>query len=108
MPVEDIDARTLGVTFVNRFVLSGAPAEFEEAFARTAAFLAGRDGFLGYTLLQHVDDPSAYVNIARWRDAPSFHAAVADPAFGPHARELRAIADSEPNLYTPRLSEGAA
>jgi monooxygenase len=88
------------VTFVNRFTVSVAPAEFERVFAETSRFMAHQDGYLGNTLLRHMDREHSYVNIARWRDAGCFRKAVAHPAFAPHAAALRAISTSEPNLYT--------
>ena len=95
------------VTFVNRFTLRVAPDEFERAFARTTAFMRRQPGFLGHTLLRHVDHQDRYVNVARWRDVASFRRAVAHPDFPHHAAALRALCGSEPNLYTPRQVEPA-
>ncbi|MFE6458621.1 antibiotic biosynthesis monooxygenase family protein [Streptomyces cinereoruber] len=91
-------------TFVNSFTLRTSPEMFEEIFARTARFLEDRPGFLGYTLVRHVDEPDRYVNIARWSDPAAFRAAVTDAAFAPHAQALRAVSTSSSNLYVERRS----
>ncbi|WP_323183575.1 SDR family oxidoreductase [Streptomyces virginiae] len=90
-----------GVTFVNTFTLSASPAEFEAAFARTSQYMARQPGFIEHTLVRHMKDPGRYVNIARWRDAGSLQRAVARPEFLEHAAALRALASSDPQLYTP-------
>jgi monooxygenase len=98
---------TSGVTFINRFTVHGSPAEFERVFADTSAFMSRQDGFVAHTLLRHLQEPASYVNIAHWRDVPSFQRAVAQPAFQPHAAAIRALSTSEPNLYAPRWSVSA-
>jgi deoxynogalonate / 12-deoxyaklanonic acid monooxygenase len=99
---DGLEDPSAGVTFVNRFTVNAPPADFERIFAETSEFLARQDGFLGNTLLRHVEERHSYVNIAHWRDADCFRRALADPGFGPHAAALRAISTSEPNLYLPR------
>ncbi|GAA2719572.1 MULTISPECIES: antibiotic biosynthesis monooxygenase family protein [Streptomyces] len=91
-------------TFVNRFTLRTSPEDFERIFARTARFMKDRPGFLGHTLVRHLDDPHNYVNIARWADVESFRAAVAHPEFRPHAEALRAVSTSASDLYLDRMS----
>ncbi|MEU0991297.1 antibiotic biosynthesis monooxygenase family protein [Streptomyces sp. NPDC005953] len=97
-----------GVTFINTFTLSATPEEFEEAFSRTAEFMARQPGFVEHTLMRHTTDGSRYVNIARWDDAQSLRRAVAQPEFQPHAAALRALSTSEPHLYLPRTTVRAA
>ncbi|MFI6857138.1 antibiotic biosynthesis monooxygenase family protein [Streptomyces sp. NPDC050416] len=92
------------VTFVNSFTLRTTPEEFEDVFARTARYMEHQPGFLGYTLVRHVEQPQAYVNIARWADVTSFRAAVGQAGFRPHAEALRAISTSSSNLYLERHS----
>jgi deoxynogalonate / 12-deoxyaklanonic acid monooxygenase len=91
-----------GVTFVNRFTIHASAEEFERTFATTSSFLSRQAGFVRNTLLRSVTGENFYINIADWRDAESFHKAVQDPAFVPHAEALRALSTSEPMLYTPR------
>ncbi|GHB16600.1 hypothetical protein GCM10010377_02880 [Streptomyces viridiviolaceus] len=91
-------------TFVNSFTLRATPEEFEDAFARTARFMERQPGFLGYTLVRHLEEPHSYVNIARWKDVASFRAAVGHAEFRPHAEALRAISTSRSNLYLERHS----
>ncbi|MFJ8229481.1 putative quinol monooxygenase [Streptomyces sp. NPDC094448] len=90
------------VTFVNRFTVHASEEEFEKAFAETGRYLADRDGFLRYTLHRHAEDPTRWVNIAHWRDARAFRAAVGAPSFAPHAAAVRKLGTSEPGLYVPR------
>nr|3KG1_A Chain A, SnoaB [Streptomyces nogalater]3KG1_B Chain B, SnoaB [Streptomyces nogalater]3KG1_C Chain C, SnoaB [Streptomyces nogalater] len=96
------------VTFVNRFTVHGAPAEFESVFARTAAFFARQPGFVRHTLLRERDKDNSYVAIAVWTDHDAFRRALAQPGFLPHATALRALSTSEHGLFTARqtLPEG--
>ncbi|QLQ36628.1 antibiotic biosynthesis monooxygenase family protein [Micromonospora robiginosa] len=97
-----------GVVFVNRFLVHAPAEDFERTFSETSEFMAGRPGFVAHTLVRHVGQPGAYVNVAYWRDEESFRRALADPGFAPHAAALRALATSEPNLYRPVLRREAA
>ncbi|MFI2346159.1 antibiotic biosynthesis monooxygenase family protein [Streptomyces sp. NPDC019443] len=94
--------RAGNVTFVNRFTVAGEPDDFEKVFARIAEFMTAQPGILGYTLSRHVDDPKRYVNIARWENVQALRAAVAEPDFQEHVRELRQLAESESELYVER------
>lgn len=96
------------ITFINRFTVHGAPEEFERVFASTSEFMARQPGFLDHTLLRHLDDRAAYVNIACWSDEKSLRRAVTRPEFAPHAAALRVLSTSEPNLYSPRLRHDTA
>jgi heme-degrading monooxygenase HmoA len=96
------------VTFVNRFTLQAPPDEFERLFAETARFMAEQPGFIGFSLMRHLERADQYVNIAHWTDVESFRRAVSQPEFRPHAEALRAISRSESDLYLPRQIVGAA
>lgn len=103
MQPNDLDPTGNGVvTFVNRFTVHASPEEFVKAFAETGRFLADRDGFLRYTLHQHAEDPTRWINIAHWRDADAFRAAVSGPSFPRHAAAIRELSTGEPGLYVPR------
>ncbi|MFE7842127.1 antibiotic biosynthesis monooxygenase family protein [Streptomyces sp. NPDC057474] len=95
------------ITFINRFDVTGPAAEFEEAFDTTSAFFAAQPGFIRHRLLQHVDAPHLYVNIADWDDQDSFQKALSRPEFAAHRARLRALSSSDPNLYTPLLERVA-
>jgi deoxynogalonate / 12-deoxyaklanonic acid monooxygenase len=99
-PLGNADA----VTFVNRFTVHGPPGEFERTFRLSCVFMAEQDGYLGNTLLRHLDDEHQYVNIARWRDVRDFRQAVTHPSFDTHRDALRALAVGEPGLYRPQWS----
>lgn len=90
-----------GVTFVNTFMLSAPPEEFEAAFALTSQFMARQPGFREHTLVRHAEDPRRYVNIARWDEAEALRRAVEQPEFRKHAAALRMLADSDPHIYAP-------
>lgn len=98
---------TATVTLINRFTVHGDPTEFERAFAATSAFLTGQPGFVEHTLLRHGRDGDSYVNVARWTDAGALRAATGHPDFTEHALALRALATTDPQLFTPRLSHAA-
>ncbi|MGP4001265.1 antibiotic biosynthesis monooxygenase family protein [Streptomyces sp. 8N706] len=91
------------ITFINRFDVTGSPAEFEQAFDRTSAFFAAQPGFLRHRLLHHVEESGRYVNVADWEDEQSFRRALEQPEFAAHRTALRALSSSEPGLYTPLL-----
>ncbi|GGN33649.1 antibiotic biosynthesis monooxygenase family protein [Streptomyces fuscichromogenes] len=95
------------ITFVNRFEVHGSVEEFERAFDATSAFFTARPGFLGHRMLRHADQPGRYVNIADWESREHFEQALAHPEFGPHAKALRALAGSDPNVYTLVLERTA-
>jgi monooxygenase len=95
------------ITFINRFNVTGPTDEFETAFDATSAFFAAQPGFLNHRLLQHVDEPHLYVNIADWKDEESFRAALARPEFAAHRTTLRTLSNSDPNLYVPLLERVA-
>jgi monooxygenase len=94
MSVEGTD-----VTFVNRFTVHGDSAEFERVFADTAVFLTRQPGFIRHTLVRHLTEPGSYVNIAHWSSETDLRRAVGLPEFQAHAKALRAVSSSEPNLY---------
>lgn len=103
MQPNDLDPTGSGVvTFVNRFTVHSSPEEFLKAFTETGRYLADQDGFLRYTLHQHAEDPTRWVNIAHWRDTHAFRAAVSAPSFPQHAAAIRELSTSEPGLYVPR------
>lgn len=88
------------VTLLNSFTVSGPAEEFEKAFAETSAYFAGQPGFIEHSLLKKLDEPGAYVNVARWTDQRSLRQAVAQPEFQPHEAALRALATSNPRLFS--------
>lgn len=97
------------VTLLNSFTVSGPAEEFEKAFHDTSAYFAGQPGFIEHSLLKKLDEPGAYVNVARWTDQRSLRQAVAHPDFQSHEAALRALAVSNPKLFSVCFSvEGAA
>ncbi|WP_416985328.1 antibiotic biosynthesis monooxygenase [Streptomyces sp. T028] len=101
-------ASPVPVTLVNRFQVTGPAERFEEVFAATSAFFAAQPGFIEHTLHRRLDEPTSYVNIARWTDGASLRAAVAQPEFQPHSAALRELAVSGPELFEVRLNVKAA
>jgi uncharacterized protein YndB with AHSA1/START domain/heme-degrading monooxygenase HmoA len=92
------------VTLVNSFTVTAPAADFESAFAATAAYFAEQPGFVEHVLLRQDDEPLSYVNVARWTDERSLRAAVARPEFLAHSAALRELATSTPRLFTERLT----
>ncbi|BDM71269.1 hypothetical protein HEK616_47560 [Streptomyces nigrescens] len=108
MPANDQGMdRTAEVTFVNRFTVHGEPGEFQRAFQQAAAFLRAKSGFLECTLLQHAEEETAFLNVARWRDVGAFRRATVGDDFDHHVAAMRKLATSEPGLYLPRLAFAA-
>ncbi|MEV0737034.1 antibiotic biosynthesis monooxygenase family protein [Streptomyces sp. NPDC050549] len=96
------------ITFVNRFDVHGSTVEFERVFDETSRFFSARPGFLRHRLLRHADRPGTYVNIAEWASREHFQQAVSHPEFAPHARALRELSTSDPNLYVGVLERTMA
>ncbi|MBO2462637.1 antibiotic biosynthesis monooxygenase family protein [Actinomadura violacea] len=89
------------IVFVNRFVVHGDPADFERAFADTAAYFTRWPGYIGNRLVRALDDAASYANIAEWESADALRAATRAAEFDEHARRLRALARSEQTFYEP-------
>ena len=68
---------------------NGGP-ELERRFAARSRSVDGVDGFEGFELLRPSDTSNRYFVMTRWRDAESFSAWVASPAF---AHEHASAAD---------------
>ncbi len=97
------------ITLLNSFTVSGSAEEFEKAFHETSAYFAGQPGFIEHSLLKKLDEPRAYVNVARWTDQRSLRQAVAHPDFQSHEAALRSLAVSNPRLFEVCFSvDGAA
>jgi heme-degrading monooxygenase HmoA/uncharacterized protein YndB with AHSA1/START domain len=94
---------TAPVTLVNSFTVTGPAADFESAFAATAAFFAVLPGFIEHSLLRQLGEPGSYVNVARWTDQQALRAAVARPEFRAHSAALRELSTSTPLLFTECL-----
>lgn len=55
--------------------------ELARRFATRAGAVEHADGFEGFELLRPTDDRQTWLVVTRWRDAASFEAWVASPAF---------------------------
>ncbi|HZU56463.1 MAG TPA: SRPBCC domain-containing protein [Actinocrinis sp.] len=95
------------VTLLNSFTVSGSGEAFEKAFHETSAYFAQQPGFIEHSLLKKLDEPGAYVNVARWTDQRSLRQAVARPEFQQHEAALRALAVSNPKLFSVCFSTEA-
>ncbi|MCU1470906.1 MAG: Antibiotic biosynthesis monooxygenase [Glaciihabitans sp.] len=96
------------LTLVNRFTVTGSAEEFEKVFAETSEFFAEQPGFIDHTLLRQIDGTNIYVNLAHWSDQSALRAAVSRPEFHPHSAALRALATSEPTLFSVCVAVAAA
>jgi heme-degrading monooxygenase HmoA/uncharacterized protein YndB with AHSA1/START domain len=101
------DASGAAVTLLNSFTVSGSGEAFERAFHETSAYFAQQPGFIEHSLLKKLDEPGAYVNVARWTDQRSLRQAVARPEFQQHEAALRALAVSSPKLFSVCFSTEA-
>jgi heme oxygenase (mycobilin-producing) len=86
---------------INAFeVPEGSDKEFVAAWQAAREFLETRAGYLGTTLHQAVTPEAEFrfVNVARWRTAEDFQAAVTSDAFRAAAAGLAQFR-SHPGLY---------
>ena len=77
-------------------VPDNAGDELAERFAARAGAVDGADGFEGFELLKPTDGRTQWLVVTRWRDAESFEAWVASPAFGEGHRGAAAGAGGHP------------
>jgi monooxygenase len=96
------------LVFINDFRVTGDPADFESAFARTSDYFEQQPGFIRHTLVRSADDGGRYVNVAQWSNRAAFDAALAQPQFREHAVALRALASSTPALFQEILTKVAS
>lgn len=64
----------------------------------TRDFFATYDGFVG-TAFHLADGSEAVVEYIQWESMAAFHAAAADPRFGPHLETLAQLCESEVGIY---------
>jgi heme-degrading monooxygenase HmoA len=96
------------IVVVNSFQLKTRPEEFEQVFVETSEFLRARPGFVSYRLVRSAKDPAHYLNIALWDSEAELRAATGLPEFQDHARRLRELAATDPQLFLPVADRQAA
>jgi long-chain acyl-CoA synthetase len=85
------------ITLVDRYLVTGEPADFEQRMRAAVGFMAEQPGFVGQRLVRSVRLPTLYYNIAQWDSMAMLQAAVRSPDFAVHVENVNAIATSEPH-----------
>jgi long-chain acyl-CoA synthetase len=85
------------ITLVDRYVVSGEPADFEAQMREAVEFMRQRPGFQGQRLVRSLRRPELYYNIAHWDSVEQLQSAVRDPAFAEYVARVNALATSEPH-----------
>ncbi|WP_018684003.1 AMP-binding protein [Actinokineospora enzanensis] len=86
------------VTLVNKFTVSGDPAEFERIWVESSEFMRTQAGFRGFRLVRSVNDPTVYINIAEWAEAADHQRVVRGESFRRHIEAIAVLAKAEPEL----------
>jgi heme-degrading monooxygenase HmoA len=86
-------------TVINRLNVTGSTAEFERTLGRITAFMNTCPGFLSHQLYRSLRNPSAYIEVAHWRDAADHRAAVQSPEFRACVAALSLLATAEPDIF---------
>jgi long-chain acyl-CoA synthetase len=86
------------VTLINKFTLTGDPADFERTWAASSDIMSTQPGFVRFRLVRALNDPSVYINIAEWESAEAHQKVLQSDAFRSHIIDLAKVATAEPYL----------
>jgi long-chain acyl-CoA synthetase len=87
-------------TFINRYSVSGDPAEFERILDRISAYMADQPGLCAHALYRSAKEDSVYVETAEWVDAAAHRSACGGAVFQQLLAELKRLATAEPGPFT--------
>lgn len=88
------------VTLINKFTVKGNFDEFERIWAESADFMRSQKGFIGFKLHRSLSRPDVYVNVALWESPDDHRRVLASAEFGEHVKQLAAVAEPDPDLYS--------
>jgi antibiotic biosynthesis monooxygenase (ABM) superfamily enzyme len=101
MPTTTIDPAAEVATLLNVFTVD--PARQRELVtvleAATEAVMRHQPGFVSANIHASTDG-TRVVNYAQWATVEAFQTMLANPECAPHMDSARALADSDPHLYT--------
>ena len=87
------------ITLINKVTVTGDPAEFQRANLALAEFMRVQPGARRFQLLQAMDEPNVYVEVAEWESREHHAAAIQAPGFMERAKAMRAVADFDRAMY---------
>ncbi|MFE7429450.1 antibiotic biosynthesis monooxygenase family protein [Streptomyces sp. NPDC057545] len=86
--------------FINRFTVTGDPAEFERILGEINAHMSAQPGFRRHRLYRSAKDPQIYVETAEWDSAELHRKAIGTDAFRAGVKKVMAHATAEPAPFT--------
>jgi antibiotic biosynthesis monooxygenase (ABM) superfamily enzyme len=101
MPTTTIDPAAEVATLLNVFTVEPARQRELVTILETATeeVMRRQPGFVSANIHASADG-TRVVNYAQWATAEAFQAMLANPECAPHMDSARALADSDPHLYT--------
>jgi heme-degrading monooxygenase HmoA len=87
------------VVFVNQLTLTGDAEELLRIYRSVASYFARQPGLIRYQLVQALDDPRVFFNIAEWTDTESFRRATRQEQFQTAVR-VSEVSTGAPHLCT--------
>jgi quinol monooxygenase YgiN len=87
------------VVFVNQLTLTGDAEELLRIYRSVAAYFARQPGMIRYQLVQALDNPRVFFNIAEWTDTASFRQATRQEQFQTALR-VSEVSIGDPHLCT--------
>jgi monooxygenase len=90
---------------INRFTLRpGTTAEqFEALFDKVSDLALDHPGYIDHTFVRDQDDPTRYLNVARWESVEEYEAFMRMDAHTAFFPEVLAITEVSPALYELQL-----
>ncbi|MGW2099570.1 antibiotic biosynthesis monooxygenase family protein [Streptomyces olivaceoviridis] len=94
--------------FINRFTVTGDPAEFERILGEINAYMSAQPGFRRHRLYRSAKDPNVYVETAEWESAELHQRALRGEGFRNGVRKVMTHATAEPAPFTVVRENSAA
>ncbi|MEX3106043.1 antibiotic biosynthesis monooxygenase [Streptomyces sp. V2] len=98
------------IVMINRFTLRpGTTAErFEALFDQVSDLALDHPGYIDHTFVRDQDDPSRYLNVARWESVEHYREFMKMDAHTAFYPEILAITEVSPALYELQLEFDAS
>lgn len=86
-------------TFINKFVVTGDPAEFEAVLDQITQYMSKQPGYQAHRLYRSLQGNPVYVEMADW-DSPDAHrAAAGGQPFRESVQALMKLATADPGGF---------
>jgi long-chain acyl-CoA synthetase len=86
-------------TFINKFVVTGDPAEFEAVLSQISQHMSRQPGYLAHRLYRSVQGEPVYIEMADWDSRDAHQAAAGSAAFRESLQALMKLATADPRGF---------